>query len=325
MPSRCDSGNSTSSSSSTSARDVAARRERPFRRQPGAHARRPPTGRAPRAPTCVPGFAGVWRRRGHGRSLHRRRRGGRARAATAAASLRHDLGAACLGDVTRVGIPPPRSNSFTKSKPRLEVGGDRQRARVAHHRHRRPLLPEQQELRLVVRPPPRLDVGDAVDASGSAPRAARPRRAAGRSRAPPPRSRSHSTGAFARATRYWMTRCLSVSSRNRARSARSMRVPDRPRLAAARVDGARVGVGALRTARRRPAPTWRPSRSRRDRGASPPCRPARRREPPRASPSPGRRRAPPWSSARSADRPCSRRGGRGRGDRPTPRGDRPVL
>ena len=130
---------------------------------------------------------------------------------------------------------------------RLEVGGDRQRARVAHHRDRRPLLSQQQQLGLVVglAPPPRRRrrrprAGSARPGAGS-------RRAADRSRAAAASISSQSTGALACAIRYCSTRCFSVSSRNRARSARSMRVAIGPgvprRVSTARASSSAPVVG----------------------------------------------------------------------------------
>ena len=165
---------------------------------------------------------------------------------------------------------------------RFEVRRDGQRSRIAHHRDRRALLPEQQQLRLVVRLAARLDVGDARPAT----------------RKPPARRRlSSSSGSMSRAA---CVDLLPQHGRLRARDqvldhpvlqrlvakARAQRPidprRDRTGLAPARVDRARVGVRARRRARRRRAPTSRPNTARRDPGASRPCRPDPRRARPRA-------------------------------------------
>ena len=123
-------------------------------------------------------------------------------------------------------------------------------------------------------------------------------------------------------TRNCTTARLSWSSRNFARSARSMRVGDRPGRADPGVDGARVVVGARVRLACRPGSTSPPRTARRDRRACRCSRSARSGARARASPSRDTRHARPWSRARTADRPRTRRAARGRGDRPTPRADR---
>ena len=203
--------------------------------------------------------------------------------------------------VARLGHGDPRRHAAAEIEQlhevqaRLEVRRDRQRSRIAHHRDRRPLLPEQQELRLVVRPAARLDVRDPVlhaKAAGQAAALLEQRvDQAGRLVDLLPQHRR------LRARHQVLDHPVLQRLVAKARAQRPIDpCRDRAGLAATRVDRARVGVGARRTARRRRAPTSPPNTGRRDPGASRRCRPDRPRAPPRASPARGRRRVRPWSS-----------------------------
>ena len=192
VPMRCDSGNSTSSSSSTSRR--MSRRDgsgpsdaRPACIPPPPRARAPP-GRRSRATgaramdaatsrPCPPNVTTGLRR-----AVPLRR--APSAAPTSAASLVMTSVEARLGHGHPGRHAAAQLEQLHEVEARLEVGRDGQRARVAHHRHRRALLPQQQELGLVVGGAAAgLDVGDAVARPGSARPGGATRRAAGRSRA----------------------------------------------------------------------------------------------------------------------------------------------